>query len=151
YLTDAERGRLIAALEDAKKTPAYLRSLVLIALHTGLRRGELFGMRWANIKNGVLHVAAATSKVRKSRHVPLNATALAVFAKWRKSLGENVIKLDGLVWPSSRSSKGNPKGGARFTNFKRSWTSLLKRAEVTGFRFHDCRHDFASRLVQSGT
>lgn len=149
YLTEPERGRLLAALRD-KKTPKYLRSLVLVALNTGLRRGELFGLRWTDIKGGVLHVAAATSKMRKSRHVPLNAHALAALAEWRRERG-NVIKLDGLVWTSMHASKKNPEGGGRFNNFKRSWKTLLKRAKIAGFTFHDCRHDFASRLVQAGT
>jgi integrase len=43
-----------------------------------------------------------------------------------------------------------PEGHSLTTNFKRYWQPAVKAAGLTGFRFHDCRHTFASRLVNDG-
>jgi site-specific recombinase XerD len=136
FLDDEERRRLSQALQlDA--TPDYLRVMVVLSLNTGLRRGELFGLTWENVdvKQNVLTVAATTSKTHRTRHVPLNATARAALGEWQPK------KASGLVFPSR---------AGRFWTVKRSWAALLKRAEVEAFRWHDMRHDFASRLVMGG-
>ena len=57
--------------------------------------------------------------------------------RWRKQGGGS-----GLVFPGA--------GGGRMTNINKSWAGLVKDAALTDFRFHDCRHHFASRLVMAG-
>ena len=49
---------------------------------------------------------------------------------------------DGLVFPG--------KNGKRFNNIRRSWAGVLDAAKISGFRLHDLRHTFASRLVMAG-
>jgi integrase len=99
----------------------HIRPLVLLALNTGLRRGELFSLLWGDIDlDGRM----------------LNTEAVTVLKAWRKQTpGER-------VFPGA--------GGERLTDCKRAWATVCKIAKVTGFRFHDCRHNFASRLVQAG-
>ncbi|HEX6993723.1 MAG TPA: tyrosine-type recombinase/integrase [Gammaproteobacteria bacterium] len=134
FLSDEERERLLAALETS---PDYLRAMVLVSLNTGVRRGELFGLEWPNVdfKRNVLTVVGTTSKAGKTRHIPLNATARKALLDWKPKRAE------GLVFPSR---------AGQFNTVKKSWRSLLKRAKVNGFRWHDMRHDFASRLVMKG-
>lgn len=136
YLDQDEERRLRAALDLA---PAYLRALVLCAINTGLRRGELFGLTWDNVdlKGQLLTVEGATAKSAATRHVPLNKEVLAALKNWKKQVG-NVD----LVFPG--------RDGARLDNVKRSWATLLQRAKIQNFRFHDLRHHFASRLVMAG-
>jgi integrase len=136
FLSDAERKRLTQAL-GLDSTPDYLRAMVIVSLNTGLRRGELFGLAWENVdlKQNVLTVAATTSKTNRTRHVPINATARAALKDWQPK------QASGLVFPGREG---------KFWTAKKSWASLLKRAEITGFRWHDMRHDFASRLVMGG-
>jgi integrase len=167
YLTDEEEKRLRAALvarEERRRKQRmtgnvwskargrdalpewapdeftdHLAPLVLLALNTGLRRGELFGLTWESVDldRRQLKVTAATAKSGRTRHVPLNAEAFAVVQRLRKHcLGV------GLVFPSA--------SGARMTHINRSWAALVKAAALAGFHFHDCRHSFASRLVMSG-
>ena len=132
YLSKEEGKRLQAALE-AKETPAYLRTIVTLALNTGLRRGELLKLDWSSVdlKAKLLTVTAQTAKSSKTRHVPLNKKALAALKTWKKPINR----------------KGPVFG---LGDIKKSWRTLLKLAEITDFRFHDLRHTFASRLVMAG-
>lgn len=117
----------------------HLMPLVLLALNTGLRRGELFGLDWShvNVPGKLLTVVAGNAKSRKARHVPLNDEAGDVLKRWKK---QGTGK--GLVFPGA--------GGGRLTNVNKSWDGLVTDAELTDFRFHDLRHDFASKLVMAG-
>jgi integrase len=116
----------------------HIEPIVLLALNTGLRRGELFSLTWADVDlcQKTLLVRAQTSKSGRSRRIPLNVEALDVLRRW---------KLDdatGLVFPGPT--------GQRMTNINRSWASLVTEAKLKDCRFHDLRHHFASRLVMSG-
>jgi len=95
----------------------HLAPLVMLALNTGLRRGELFGLTWeaVDVPHRQLKVAAATAKSRRTRHVPLNSEALDVIQRLRKH-ATGV----GLVFPGA--------SGARMTHINRSWGSLVKAA-----------------------
>ncbi len=117
----------------------HLMPLVLLAMNTGLRRGELFGLRWDHLDLGArrLTVVAGNAKSRKARHVPLNDEAHAVLTEWKKT-----GKGSGLVFPGA--------GGAPLTNINKSWAGLVDDAKLVDFHFHDLRHHFASRLVQAG-
>jgi len=117
----------------------HLAPLVLIAMNTGLRRGELFGLDWrsVNLPSRLLTVTAGNAKSRKARHVPLNAEALDVLTRWREQSSRT-----GLVFPG--------EGGGKLTNVNKSWEGVATEAELEDFRFHDLRHDFASKLVMAG-
>jgi integrase len=127
---ERERG-LLAALPHFGD---HLTPAVLLSMNTGLRRGELLAMRWESIdfKRRILTVEGGTAKSRQTRHVPLNDEAMGLLNRWREQTG----------------------GGRRVfevsTGFKTAWAKLLKRADITKFRWHDLRHHFASRLVQLG-
>jgi integrase len=121
----------------------YLTPIVLLALNTGLRRGELFNLRWYDITQTgrLLTVEGATAKSGKTRHVPLNDEAAQVLKDWKAHSPAS----DGpdLVFP-------NPVTGERLGEIRKSWGKLLEDAEITAFRFHDLRHHFASKLVMAG-
>lgn len=161
YLTPAEERRLRAALARRDRAgiagrkrgnahrasrgyellPAmpkdgycdHLTPMVLVALNTGLRRGELTALDWAdiNLPDKRLHVRAAAAKSGKSRHVPLNKEAAAVLTAWKK--------------------QGNGTGRVfAVRDVKTAWLALMTAAAIDGFNFHDTRHSFASKLVMSG-
>lgn len=120
----------------------HLRPLVMVALNTGLRRGELLGLTWGavNFSGKMLTVTAATAKSGHTRRVPLNTQALEVLTVWHHRQGKP--KADALVFPGH--------DGERMKRIDTSWESLMKAAKLKNFRLHDCRHHFASRLVQAG-
>lgn len=116
----------------------HLAPLVLLAMNTGLRRGELFGLAWTdvNLPGRLLTVTAGNAKSRRARHLPLNDEAVDVLRRWK---GAGVG--DGLVFPG--------EGGGRMTNINRSWDGITAAANLADFRFHDLRHHFASKLVMA--
>ncbi len=132
YLGDAESARLMASLKEAKP---WLQALVIVALNTGMRRGELWNLLWGDVdlKKGMLVVQGGMAKSGQTRHIPLNQTAVDAFKVWR-----------GDALPM----KSLPVFGRH--EFKKSWATVLRRANIQNFRFHDCRHSFASRLVTAG-
>jgi len=96
-------------------------------------------LKWEDIAfdRGMLTVQGKTAKSRKTRHVPLTEEAVDVLKRWRaQSQGT------GIVFP-------NNTGGV-MDNIKTSWRNLMKASKTRKFRFHDCRHTFASRLVMNG-
>lgn len=117
----------------------HLKPMVLLALNTGLRRGEIFGLDWrsVNLPAKLLTVEAGNAKSGKTRHLPLNTEGLNTLKHWKKQHGGA-----GLVFPS-------PSGG-RFDNINKAWGGIVDDAKLVDFHFHDCRHDFASKLVMAG-
>jgi integrase len=120
----------------------HLKPMVLVALNTGLRRGELLGLTWeaVNFPAKLLTVTAATAKSGHTRRVPLNHEAVETLEAWRAK--QKKPGAHGLVFPG--------RDGKRMTRIDTAWTSLMKLAGLKNFRLHDCRHHFASKLVQAG-
>jgi integrase len=114
----------------------HLTPIVLLALNTGLRRGELLNLAWkdVDIVRRVLTVRGDTAKSGRTRHVPLNDEAREVLDAW--GIGSD------LVFPGP---EGRP-----MTTLKTAWLKVARSAKLKNFRFHDLRHTFASKLVQRG-
>lgn len=117
----------------------HLTPMVLLTLNTGLRRGELFNPTWQEIDFSTdnLTVQGAGAKSAQTRHIPLNQEARAVVTAWRAQ-----AYCDRLVFPG--------KDGNRLDNVRKAWSRVLKEAAIEDFRWHDFRHDFASKLVMRG-
>jgi len=117
----------------------HLTPAVLLTLNTGLRRGELLALTWdaVNLKAKTLTLKGEHTKSETTRHLPLNQEALAVLKAWRDQTSKT-----GLVFPA--------RDGGKLDNMKKSWAGVLVAANITGFRWHDMRHSFASHLVMAG-
>jgi integrase len=128
------RQRHQEPLPEAQRFTDHLTPAVLLSMNTGLRRGELLSLVWTDVdwEGELLTIRGATAKSGDTRHIPLNDEALTALKDWRRDSSEGE-----RVFPVA-------------TSFKTAWGALLIRAEVTGFRWHDLRHHFASRLVQAG-
>lgn len=117
----------------------YLEPLVILAINTGMRRGEIFGLEWQHVDlaNGYLTIIASNSKSGQGRHIPLNNEAKTVLSNWLNDTDDS-----GFVF---KGSDNKP-----LTDIKRTWNTLLTEAKIDNFRFHDLRHHFASKLVMAG-
>jgi integrase len=117
----------------------HLKPMVLLALNTGMRRGEIFSLRWPEVdfKRNTVTIIGVYSKSGKTRHINLNSDALRLLKDW------SMQSSAALVFP-------NHKTGEAFDNIKHSWTRLRAMAGLKDFRFHDLRHTFASKLVMAG-
>lgn len=125
YLTKEEAECLINNSGD-------LRLLIVLALNTGMRRGEMFNLTWDNVdlKARLIHILISKNGERRS--VPINTTLLNELNKEEDKTGK-VIKLKLCI-----------------TGMKYRWKCLLKKCNIKNFRFHDLRHTFASWLAIKG-
>jgi len=119
--------------------PDHLHPIVLLALNTGLRRGEIFALTWADIDvpGARIVVRGTTAKSGVTRYLPLNREAVTVLTTWRTCVPEAT-----LVFPGPQ--------GKPMTTLKTAWTKVATHAGLQDFTFHDLRHTFASKLVMLG-
>ncbi len=135
-----ERGYPLYPEFEEEEFCDYLMPMVLLSINTGLRQGELFNLNWhmVDLSEESLIISGHVTKNNNSRYIPLNDEAINIM----KQLYKKSTLKEGLVFPS--------KNNQPFNNVKRSWSSILKKAQITQFRWHDLRHHFASKLVMAG-
>ena len=134
WLSAEEEAGLRAAIEAAR--PEHLPELDL-ALHTGLRLGEMYGLAWENVNLTRRVLTIPRSKNGETRHVPLNSTALTALAELRKrSDGTGAV---------IRNLRGELLAGPRYW-----FEPAIRLAKIRSFSWHCLRHTFASRLVMAG-
>jgi integrase len=114
------------------------RDMVLFALSTGLRQGNVLQLEWSQVDlaRQVCWIHPDQAKARKAIHVPLNSVAMAVVTQ---QIGKHPTHVFTYL--------GNP---IKWANTK-SWQNALLRAGIENFRWHDLRHTWASWLAQLGT
>lgn len=117
----------------AGKIP-YFRALLILAIETGMRRGEILGLNWGDVSHNRRVITLTMTKNGSGREVPLSQRAFDTVMEW-KSLAD-VDQLQ--VFPMKPGS------------LEQVWRRLLIRAEIAGLRFHDLRHEGVSRLFERG-
>jgi integrase len=107
--------------------------IVICALDTGLRQGEIFSLRWKDVDlaNGLLNIHAFHTKTMKERQVAIT-TRLAIELERLKASAPN--DPNGLVF-------------GILDNVKRSFMAARSQVGLNDLRFHDLRHTAATRLV----
>jgi integrase len=134
WLTVDEEQRLLHAAAP------WLRTLMVFAVHTGMRQGEILGLTWAGVDLFRRTVTVFKSKNGERRTIPLNQTALDLLKqKYGSRSGDTA-----LVFPSDARTRLNA------SNISRSLNLALEKAKMTDFHFHDLRHTCATRMVQAG-
>lgn len=139
WLSDKEQAFLLSHCHGLT------RIIVLTALQTGLRWGEIMSLKWiqsndssyVDFENNVIIIHGASAKSKKSRYIPMSySLQCELFDLKKASQYEYVF--------------ANPKTGRPFDNIRKSFLNAVKKAGLKDLRFHDLRHAFASNLVRKG-
>ncbi len=134
-LTPEEEKRLLQA------SPIYLRNIIICALNTGMRRGEILTLKWENVnlEHEYFLLESSTTKTKKSRRVPINSTLKEMLTELESNQESKYVFTNSL-------GKEYLNGHAVAFIFQ----ATMKRATIKGFRFHDLRHTAATRMVEAG-
>lgn len=128
WLTIEEEQNLLSKATN----PAWLKPLLIVALHTGMRKGEILELKWQDVDLVRKLIRIIKSKNGEKRTIPLSNTAFNALK------GIKVRDISGRVFPISDRS------------LRAAFKMTLAKAGIENFRIHDMRHTFATRLVQNG-
>ncbi|MEE9441769.1 MAG: site-specific integrase [candidate division Zixibacteria bacterium] len=129
YLTKPEIQRLLSECPDR------LLPIVIMAIYTGMRLGEILNLGWEDIDFNQKTIYILDSKSGYGRDIPMSE-------------------------PIMFAIKGMPKrteyiftrpNGKQINDFRTAYANALKKVNIEDFTFHDLRHTFASHLVMNGT
>lgn len=130
-LTPEEEARLLA--EDSPR----LRPLLILALETGMRRGEILALTWDRVDLRQGEILLTQTKNGRFRRASLTDRAMEILRALSPGAGAT-----GLVFTRAN--------GKPMRDIREGFAGAKERAKVTGIRFHDLRHTFAIRLATSG-
>jgi len=118
-------------------SPLHLQGVVQLAYWTGMRKGEVLGLRWdqVDLKNRVIHLEAADTKTQEKREVPLSKTLVGLLQGVPKTLGS----------PYVFTFKGKA-----VRSVKTAFRKACRKAGIKDFRFHDLRHCAVTNLRKAG-
>jgi integrase len=122
---------------SARKSWQYLHTAVVMALHTGMRKGELLGLKWEHVNWERKTVLLTDTKNGKSRRLPIDAILLRELSDHRTK-----VKNEDLVFPSyDRNGKVVPLNDVNGT-----FEKAVSNAGIANFRFHDLRQHVRESL-----
>jgi integrase len=121
-----------------KHSPAYLQDMILFALNTGLRCGDIFDLKWEEVDVEARRIARKMQKSQKMLRAPLNDKACEILKAWAA-----VRKCPYVFY--------NQLTGDRFRDLKASLSKAVKDAGLERITWHIFRHTFVSRLFENGT
>ena len=134
YLSNDERKRLFDACRYSPWFKLYL--LVLTAITTGARKGELLRLRWSDIDFDRHTAYVSITKNGQPKVLPLTKSVIEEMYKYK--LNNNSLIFNSEIKPDKAFC------------FNKNWKKALEVSEIENFRFHDLRHTTASYLAQSG-
>ena len=138
---DNLKERILSREEEIRLLEAssgHLKSILIFALNTGMRRGEILNLKWNQIDLESRKIRVDMTKSDRIRFVSINTDLFQelLVLKNNNHLSAHVF--------------ANPETGQPFKDVKNAFYSACKRAQIGQLRFHDLRHTFASRLVENG-
>jgi len=136
FLSEEERTALLEACQASTSPSLY--TVVVLAISTGMRRGEILSLRWHQVDLARGRITLEKTKNGDRRGIPLAGLALQLVAAASK-----VRRIDtDLLFPGT-----DPRKPVDITT---PWERARKRAKLADFRFHDLRHSAASYMAMAG-
>jgi integrase len=134
FLTPAEKARLF---EEAGTVSPYLKNFLILAINTGLRKGEILGLCWRNVDlaNGEIILEKVRRKNKIALRMPLNHIAIEAL---------NSMPRDSEFVFYNPDTKGPVK------DVRTAFETACKKADIKDLRIHDLRHTFATILSDEG-
>ncbi|CAG1021725.1 Putative defective protein IntQ [Methylococcales bacterium] len=141
FLSDDERARLLAACKESLNP--YLYPVVVLALSTGMRQGEVMGLTWDDIDLNRGRAILHETKNGDRRAVHLSGHALELVKELAK-----VRRIDtAMLFPEKAQAGQKPQ---KPIDLRAPWEKALEKAGIENFHFHDLRHSAASYLAMNG-
>lgn len=130
YLEKEEISRLISNCRG------HIKPIVIVAVNTGMRLGEILGLKWHDIdfKRDIIYLYE--TKNGDKREIPMNLVVKKTLIARRKHPESAYVFYK--------------KDGTRMIAVRKSFFTALKKSGIKDLRFHDLRHTFASQLVMAG-
>ncbi|TWG49842.1 site-specific integrase [Aminobacter sp. J44] len=129
-LAPGEEQLLLDAADNGRNP--YMRPLIILALETAMRQGELLSLTWDDIDFDKRIAHLALTKNGESRNVPLSSRAIEVLTQLKSRSN------DQRVLPTTKSA------------VIQAWEHLRARAGCSDLHFHDLRHEAVTRLLERG-
>ncbi len=136
FLDEEEKDRFLKACSEIDFDILY--PVVVLALSTGMRKGEILDLKKGNVDWSNKRILIETSKNGESRFVPLIGHAEELIVARVKGHDPNSYLFTSKKYPSEKAY------------IRKHWEAALKKANLHNFRFHDLRHTAASYLAMSG-
>ena len=114
-----------------------LKPIVICALKTGMRKGEILTLKWLNVDFKNNYIELLHTKSGKKRKIPMSKTLRKILLEIRKTSTSEYVFV-------------NPQTNQPYTDIKKAFRTALKKAGIENFVFHDLRHTFATRLIEKG-
>ena len=141
YLTEDEYSRLLQAAKKIETSP-FLAEKIILSVHTGLRRGSLFHLRWDQVDFLSRVLRIPRTKSGRPHALPLNATVLTTLqALYSQRIPDCPYT---FAHPTGRNAREPVK------DVKNAFRTALDAAGIKDFTWHDLRHTFASWLIMKG-
>ncbi len=123
-----------------KASPDYLQPVLIFALFTGLRRSNILNLRWAEIdfERGCVFIAGENHKSKDHVTTPLSERALNLLLHLKTQSTSTYVFVN---------SRGRPIKDIK----DKKWKEITKSADLIGLRFHDLRHNWATKHIEAGT
>ena len=130
-LTKDEETALFIVLDER------LKPIVICALKTGMRKGEILTLKWLNIDFKNNYIELLHTKSGKKRKIPMSKTLRKILLEIKETSTSEYVFV-------------NPKTNKPYTDIKKAFRTALNKADIKDFVFHDLRHTFATRLIEKG-
>lgn len=140
FLSKEEKNRLLTACQN--NPSKLLFPIVILALSTGMRKGEILGLKWQDIDLETGRITLHHTKNGDRRVVPVKGLALNTLQKLAYINKDNPKLQKEYIFSLKR--------GGNAIDFRSSWNTALKDAEIENFTFHDLRHDYITTLSELG-
>jgi integrase len=135
FLNENEKTKLIQACRESESKGLY--PIVILALSTGMRRGEIMNLKWRDVDLVKGAILLQVTKNGERRYIPLFGKALDLLRAKHTTQAA-----DSLIFPA-------PHSQSKPLDIRSAWNTALRNAGIANFRFHDLRHTAASYLAMN--